>query len=168
MIGGLAKGVVGALTGGLSNTVLDIVDTVLGKDETAGMTPDQRYNLKLALEAEITKREMAAQQGAINAERALTDRIALLEGTAKDLTALPLVGRVVIFLRGAQRPVWGFGVMYMDFMVFSSKWALLPDSYQEIAFWTINVLVLGFLFGERAVKNVLPMVNAFLAARQKV
>jgi len=36
----------------------------------------------------------------------------------------------------------------------------------EVAFVLINLLVLGFLFGERAVKNLLPLVTSFLSARQ--
>lgn len=166
ILGRAAKGILGAATGGLSDTVIDIVEGVIGGDEQSKLPPEQRANLKIAIEQEVTKREVNAARASIDAERVLNERIAALEGTASDLKALPFVGRLVIFLRGAQRPVWGFGTLYMDYMVFSKRWALTPESYEEIAFWTINVLVLGFLFGERAIKNVLPMVNAFLAARK--
>jgi len=166
ILGRAAKGILNAATGGLSDTVIDIVDDVLGGNEDSGLSPDQRAKVKIAVEREVTKREVNAARASIDAERVLNERIAALEGTASDLKALPVVGRLVIFLRGAQRPVWGFGSLYMDYMVFSKKWPLTPESYEEIAFWTINFLVLGFLFGERAVKNILPMVMAFLEARK--
>ena len=54
-------------------------------------------------------------------------------------------------------------------MVFSARWkmedlvASVGDNTigrnVESAFWVVNLLVLGFLFGERAAKNVLPMLR---------
>jgi hypothetical protein len=52
----------------------------------------------------------------------------------------------------------------MDFMVFSGQWPLTGSTTQnaansldlQSAFWVINFLVLGFLFGERAMRNVMP------------
>ena len=78
------------------------------------------------------------------------------------------LGRIVIFLRGAQRPIWGYFVLVMDIMVFSGRWNLVKLAEQtktasmvdiQSAFWIINFLVLGFLFGERAVKNVMPLLQ---------
>jgi len=54
--------------------------------------------------------------------------------------------------------------MYMDVMWFSGKWSGLTDQ-QESALWVINTLVLGFLFGERAVKNVMPFMTQFMKQR---
>ena len=53
----------------------------------------------------------------------------------------------------------------MNYMVFSKTWDLSSNQQLESAFWIINFLVLGFLFGERAVKNVAPMVNDMIAKR---
>lgn len=58
-----------------------------------------------------------------------------------------------------QRPIWGFALLYIDLKVFSGAWSMTPDSQTESAFWLLNLLILGFLFGERAVRNVMPMVN---------
>ncbi len=155
------KTVVGVATGGLSDRVLEIVDNVLPDS----MSNEQRSALRIALQQEETKREALANDAANDQERNLTDRIAKLEGTASDLKSIPYLGAIVIFLRGAQRPTWGFAVLYMDLKVFKSEWPLQPDGYTEMAFWTINALVLGFLFGERAVKNVLPLISTYLGRR---
>ncbi|WP_230413519.1 hypothetical protein [Zooshikella ganghwensis] len=61
----------------------------------------------------------------------------------------------MLFLRGAQRPVWGFATLYLDLCWFAT-WQLTVQ--QETALTLINVLVLGFLFGERAIKNVMPLI----------
>jgi hypothetical protein len=57
----------------------------------------------------------------------------------------------------------------MDVMVFSKRWdlsSLAGDSKDmanlQSAFWVVNFLVLGFLFGERAVRNVMPLVKGRL------
>lgn len=66
----------------------------------------------------------------------------------------------------------------MDFMVFSGAWKI--DEFVKIvgnntigtniesAFWMINFLVLGFLFGERAMKNVLPLFKGLPNNNQKL
>ena len=48
-------------------------------------------------------------------------------------------------------------------MWFMGRWQLNPQ--QESALWVINFLVLGFLFGERAVQNVAPLIAEIMAKR---
>jgi len=131
---------------------------------------EERLQAKQILEKMKATMQLKAQDQADKAEiifnGQFNKRIAEQEGTAKDLLQLPVIGRIMIFFRGAQRPVWGFGVLYFDFQVFSSVWTI-PAGTMESAFWIINFLVLGFLFGERAVKNVLPLVTQFLASKVK-
>lgn len=103
-------------------------------------------------------------------QMAFQKRIREMEGTASDLKSAGALGKVVLFLRGVQRPLWGFSLLYLDFMVFSGKWELQPSlggiaasvagnlPSLESTFWMINMLVLGFLFGERALKNILPTI----------
>lgn len=164
LLGKGLKTVLGLVTGGISDRVMEIVDEVVGPD----MTPEQRATLKISVEQEITKREKAAHDAADQAERNLNDRIAAQEGTAADLQQMPIVGRLVLFARGSQRPVWGFAVLFMDMKVFSGAWKLETSAIDgglltvQSAFWVINFLVLGFLFGERAVKNVIPLISAYL------
>lgn len=90
----------------------------------------------------------------------------MLEGAAKELMALPIVGRLVIIVRGVQRPVWGFGTLYLDIKVFSGDWPINPNSMQEWAFFAVNILVLSFLFGERAVKNLASLIAQIWGARK--
>ena len=158
ILSGAVKTALGVATGGFSDRVAEIAEGIFGDS----MTPEQSAQLKIAIEKETTSRIVAGHEAAAEAEKNLTERIAQLEGTAKDLLALPVIGRLMIFLRGAQRPVWGFGTLYLDMMVFSKQWPIEPNSMTEIAFWTINLLVLMFLFGERAVANVAPLVLKLL------
>jgi hypothetical protein len=92
----------------------------------------------------------------------LNKRIRDLEGTASDLMQAGFFGRIVLFARGAQRPVWGFFVIWMVVQVFSGAWNLRGDPQLTSAFWIIVLIVLIFLFGERAAQNVLPVLLPFL------
>lgn len=90
-------------------------------------------------------------------------RIKEMEGTASDLKTIPILGPIVLFLRGVQRPFWGFGTFYFDY-----KWFTAADSYdeqQQTALIVINMLVLGFLFGERAIKNLEPLIVKVFAKK---
>lgn len=80
------------------------------------------------------------------------------KGTAKDLD-FPFFGPLFLFIRGAQRSIWGFCTLWTDLQVFSGTWNI-PDI--PPLFWTFllnNVLVLSFLFGERALMNLEPMIT---------
>lgn len=162
LIGGSIKKIASSATFGISDVLLDIVDTATG----GSLTPDQRHEIEIATMQEVSKREKIAADAANEAENNVTKRAAELEGTAADLIQAGFLGRVVLFLRGLQRPVWGFGVFYIDIQVFSQKWPLDPNSAIEGAFWVMNLLVLGFLFGERAVKNVMPLAIEFIKSKK--
>lgn len=101
-------------------------------------------------------REAQANQAANEAERLINERIAAYEGTASDLAKIPFLGAIMLFLRGAQRVVWGFATLVMDWM-WMTEWSMLSPK-QEGALYVINFLVLGFLFGERAIRNVMPVL----------
>lgn len=128
-------------------------------------SPEQRAQMEIKLAEIAAAKTLAANNAIAEAERGLTDRIATLEGTASDLRAVPIVGPLVLFLRGLQRPVWGYATLYADGMWFMGKWVL--NQQQESAMWVINMLVLGFLFGERAVQNLTPFITEMMQARAK-
>jgi len=88
----------------------------------------------------------------------------MYEGTASDLKSIPVLGAVMLFLRGSQRPVWGFATILLDYQVFSASWKL-DDPIISNAFWVVNFLVLGFLFGERAVTNIMPFITNMIQAK---
>ena len=143
----LFGGIANFLTGGLGSK---IVDTVVGQFPDK-LSEKDKENIKVAV-IEATRAHEKEQIIEYN------KRISDMEGTAKDLQQFGWLGRCVVFLRGSQRPVWGYCVLGMDAMVFSGKWVLTGEKL-ESAFWVINFLVLGFLFGERAMKNVMPLIK---------
>ena len=140
--------------GGLAETVMDGIKSYFPPD----MSDEQKANVNLKIQQIELQKQIELNKAISEAEQAINDRISQHEGTAKDLQALPFVGRVIVFARGCQRPLWGFGVMWADLQWFSGQWSDLSQR-QESALWLINLLVLGFLFGERAVKNVAPLIS---------
>lgn len=120
------------------------------------MNPLQKAEIELKVQDLLNKKQIEANRVLSDATIQLDRRIAEQEGTASDLKSIPILGHVIIFLRGLQRPVWGFGTMWMDY-----KWFFCGSSFtdqQQTAMIIINVLVLSFMFGERAVKNLEPLI----------
>ena len=147
----LAK-VTDIIGGSLFGEVKDIVTAYFPPD----MNPQQKAELQQKLaEAEVRK-TLAINSALADAEKTLNQRIAEQEGTASDLKQLPVIGRVVLFLRGLQRPLWGFFAMYLDFFWFTTNPTFTEQ--QQTALIVINILVLGFLFGERTIKNLSPLI----------
>jgi hypothetical protein len=142
------KKLLDGVTGGFVSTAVDTFKDYFPPDMSPGQKADQQMD-----------------DAAITAEEVLTNRIAQLEGTASDLKSVPFVGPLVLFLRGLQRPLWGYATLFMDYMWFS-EWPTLT-SKQESALMAINILVLGFLFGERAIKNVMPLITKLFEAKAK-
>lgn len=81
-------------------------------------------------------------------------RLKGMEGTAKDLLQFGLLGRIVWALRNLQRFSWVVFLFFLNMMIFSGGWQIpeteAASAYLNLtsAFWMINVLILGFLFGE--------------------
>jgi len=151
--------ILSAATGGLAETIMGAVKDYFPPD----MKEDDKQKFALAFKNVELQKQTQVDKAANEAEKNINERIAAHEGTAKDLMSLPVVGRLLIFARGCQRPVWGFATMYIDFMWFSNAWVL--NERQESAVWVINLLVLGFLFGERAIKNVMPLVAQYFGKK---
>ena len=161
------------LTGGFGNK---IVDKVL-KQFPDKLSDAEKAKIQAAIIEATREHEMELLKFAKEQEEEFNRRIIEMEGTAKDLSQFGWFGRVIIFLRGAQRPLWGYSVLVMDFMVFSGRWDLekfaadignnAVGSNISSAFWVINFLVLGFLFGERAMKNVLPLFKGLQTGHTK-
>jgi len=160
------------LTGGAGEEVVKLGGKIV--DAVAGQFPDklsdkQKADIQLTVDNALREHEIKLLALAQQEDQRFNDRIKDMEGTANDLLVAGWIGKLVILLRGAQRPIWGYFVLYMDFMVFSGAWNIVsPISDIEkvtdglnlvSAFWVINFLVLGFLFGERAMRNVLPIIQ---------
>ena len=125
------------------------------------LTEAEKAQLRLMVSRAEHDMQRDIERLAMEKDAEFNRRIAEMEGTAKDLKALPVIGRVVLFLRGLQRPAWGFATLWLDAQWFGGFFTDLSER-QEAALLAINLLVLVFLFGERAVQNVMPfIVQAF-------
>ena len=144
-------------TGGAIKTISDVVMAYLPPD----MSPEKKAEIQLAVAAQEANNKQAMLTIAYEMDKELNKRISDLEGTASDLKSIPIIGSILLFLRGAQRPVWGFATIYLDYQVFSKGWSFDIGSQAGSAFYIINILVLGFLFGERAIQNVMPYISQF-------
>ncbi|MBR8534050.1 hypothetical protein KDU71_00630 [Carboxylicivirga sediminis] len=147
----------------LGNSVFKDVGDLIDRFVTTGA---EKQEIKKQLIELQHRHEVEAVKLSLEAEQEFNQRIKDLEGTAKDLHQSGWLGKLVLFMRGAQRPSWGYFVAYMDYMVFAGNWSLKGNEKLESAFWIINFLVLGFLFGERAVKNVAPLVSEMMGKKK--
>ncbi|MFC1567333.1 hypothetical protein ACFL3R_00665 [Thermodesulfobacteriota bacterium] len=157
---GLGTKIADFLTG---STVKSIAETVMAYFPPS-MSDKEKSELALKISQSENAKALKLIDLANQADAEFNARIKEMEGTAGDLKSVPVIGAVVIFLRGLQRPMWGFATLYLDYMSFSSSWKLTEK--QDGILLAINFLVLGFLFGERAVKNVMPLISAYFGKSQ--
>lgn len=156
------------LSGGVGDKIVDTVKDYFPPK----MGEAERMQIEEAIRKTAREHELKLIELAQAEQQSFEDRIKEMEGTAKDLQRFGFLGNLVVFLRGMQRPIWGFFVLYLDYSVFiAGKWPTGMESGTESlgldlesAFWMINFLVLGFLFGERAMRNVLPLLQQKLGA----
>lgn len=144
-----------ALGGNIVGTVVDTVKAYF----PPSMTDQEKAELSLKIADAENKKNLVILTAANAADAEFNSRIKEMEGTAGDLKTIPVIGHIVIFARGIQRPVWGFFALWADYNVFSGVWKL--NEQQDSMLFAINFLVLGFLFGERAAKNVMPLIGAY-------
>jgi len=128
------------------------------------MSPQQKAEAELKVERLLMEKQAKANEFLRQSAAQLDKRIAEQEGTAADLKTIPILGHIVLFARGAQRPVWGFATLWMDTQWFFGSHSF--DEQQQTALIVINTLVLGFLFGERAVQNLTPMIVQVFAKKK--
>jgi len=140
-------------TGGLVGELIDLGKSYFPPD----LSPEQKQQYELDMQKIMATKAIEAAKIEAQMDQEFNSRLKEMEGTASDLKTIPFLGPMMIFMRGCQRPIWGFATLYMDFYTFSGKWVL--DDQDKSALWVINLLVLGFLFGERAIKNVMPLIN---------
>lgn len=146
-------------TGG--NLVKDIVDGV----DRFVTTKEDKAHLENAAMKIAHQHELAIRALALEADKEFNDRIKDLEGTSKDLLQAGWIGRFILFLRGAQRPLWGYGTIYFVWQYYSGQIEHTQENYMLTL--SLILLVGGFLFGERAIKNVAPFITRMLEAKKK-
>ncbi len=151
--------IIGAVDGGLGGVIERVVDRVLPPK----LDEAEKAQIKLELMKATAEHETAMMRASIEAENALTERVKALEGTAADLRTVPILGPIMIFMRGSFRPVCCYFTLFWDWKMFSGRW---PHQSDEVILM-INLLVFGFVFGERAVKNIMPIADRFLERRAR-
>lgn len=159
----LFDSIMGLFTGG-SGTVSTLVDAVKSYFPPS-MSDKEKAELSMAISKVESDRAIEAAKVANETDKEFNARIRDMEGTAADLKAIPILGPILIFLRGAQRPVWGFGCLWFDWKLFDGSLKLQDGTPQGTILIVINVLVLGFLFSERAIKNVMPLIVQIFGAK---
>lgn len=154
--------VMGAMGGNIFGSTMQTVKECF----PSSMSDAEKAKAELAVMTIAAEKDAKIGEVMRGIQSEIDQRIMDMEGTASDLKAIPIIGPIIIFLRGMQRMLWGFGVLFMDFMVFSGEWKILPESRQDACFLLVNILVLSFLFGERAMQNVAPLIERLMAARK--
>ncbi len=156
---GIGTKIIDFLAGGTVKTIADTVKAYF----PPSMSDKEKSELSLKISEAQNRHDLTILDMANKGDAEFNTRIKEMEGTASDLKTIPVIGAVIIFLRGLQRPVWGFATLYLDFKSFSGDWTLTEK--QDVALIVINLLVLGFLFGERALKNVAPLINTYFGKK---
>jgi hypothetical protein len=128
------------------------------------MSDKEKGDAQLAYERFVKNKQAEANTQALEVDKEFNQRIKDMEGTANDLKTIPYLGGLIIFLRGSLRPFWGWFCAYADYMVFSGTWMLEDVAYRQMLF-ALNIMVFIFIFGERAVKAVLPFLKSFMGKK---
>ena len=158
--------ILAAVTNALGGNIFESILKTVKDYFPPSMSDAEKAQAELAIMTVAANKDIQMAEVMREIQAGYEQRMRDLEGTAADLKTIPIVGHIVIFLRGLQRPLWGFGVLYLDYMVFAGEWRILENSRQDFCFLVINFLVLGFLFGERAMQNVAPLIERLLAAKK--
>lgn len=133
--------------------------------EFAALIPEDAVNeeekkrIADGVENIVAKKVSDLKAAKTDVQHGVENTIERLAQTTRDLEKIPYFGKAGLFLRGMQRTIWGFSLLYIDLKVLSGSWQVKEGSITESTFWLINLLILGFLFGERAAKNIMPMIN---------
>tara|TARA_R110000851_G_scaffold302598_3_gene459449 strand:+ start:4215 stop:4733 length:519 start_codon:yes stop_codon:yes gene_type:complete len=150
-------------SGGLGDVGGKIVDTI-ARQFPEKMSEVEKKQMEIEVMKILNEKEVEMLNAWNDQEKSFQEFIINMEGTASDLKQLPVIGRVILFLRGAFRPTMAFGIAYTDLMVFSGSWNLQEVGGENTdQVWSLlyimNFLVIGFYFGERAIKNLQPLIE---------
>lgn len=159
---GLISKITDVVSGSAFKTITDTVKDYF----PPSMSEAEKAELELKIYKSETERNTVILTAANEADQLFNQRIKDTEGTAADLKTIPFLGHIIIFLRGCQRPIFGFFTLIMDYQVFTKNWTFEKESQQAAAFIVLNIVVLIFLFGERTVKNVLPIIMSYFGAKK--
>lgn len=159
----------------LTSKVIDVTKDYLPTD----MTDKSKMDLNMAISQEIKNHELAILEQAHLETIEFNNQLKATEGTASDLLQAGLPGRILLFIRGSQRIIYNIAILVIDIIwLFTDKIHLttmqIPDpsypgklltvadpitSAKLTVLVTLNLLAMSFLYGERAFKNLTPMIT---------
>lgn len=158
---GLFDKAVDFLSGSTVQTIADVVTAYF----PPSMSDVEKSDLQLKIQAAENAKDIETLKLFNEGDRDFNSRIIAMEGAAEDLKSVPYIGAAIILARGAQRPIWGFFTLYMDYMFFSKSWDITWKTQEGALVLAINLMVLIFLFGERAVKYIIPIVMRYIGVK---
>lgn len=154
------------IVGAIANLVPKGLDFI-NKRWPPNMSEADRKQMELLFSEALHNQEMELTAAQREDEKLFNERTIALEGTAKDLKTIPYIGGFIIFLRGAFRPAFSYMTGYIDWIYFTTNTTTWTQQ-QETLLLVMNLLVLIFFFGERALKNVMPLImNVFAPGAKK-
>ena len=153
--------VMDVVTGGAVSTIVDMVKDYF----PPSMSEAEKAELSLKIAQADHQRNLEIMRIVDEARQEWYRFTQEMEGTASDLKIIPLIGPLVIFLRGVQRPLWGFITLYFDWVYLAQGGANYTEK-QALLLLVINVIVLSVLFGERAVKNLMPLLMTVFGGKK--
>jgi len=174
---GIAGWLAGPKAEAVAGKVVEMAQTVTGQATPDAALKAIQADPSLALQFQthvldnkVQLEQIAAQRAKddaaadLAADQELTDRMAKLEGTASDLKGVPILGPAMLFLRGSQRIVIGYGTAWLDYLWLTGGLGS-PNDMQQRLMMAASLLVFAVLFGERAIKNVAPLIEDIFRAR---
>jgi len=155
------SGLANLLTGGIGDRVMNVIE----RQFPGKLTPQETAQLQQSLAEIDAEREKQGEAALAEATRLHNERVAQYEGTASEVKDMFLIGPLIILIRSLFRPLCSYAVVYMDYIYFTSNADGWPDN-STMLLVVMNVIVLGFWFGERTIKNLMPLILAWLDKRE--
>ena len=152
--------VLGVLSGGVTDRAMDIIE----RQFPGKLGPEEKARISMELKQLDHERELAAEKAGQAAVESLNTRIANYEGTAGEVRGIFIIGPLIILIRSLFRPVASYATIWLDFSYFTAG-GVWPEGSASLLL-AINLIVLGFWFGERTIKNLMPLFLAWLDKRQ--
>ena len=150
---------VDVVTGGVGDRVLDVIERQFPGKLSASEQAALQKELALIDNAKAVEANTAIQEAA----ETLNRRIAEHEGTASEIKDIWVIGPLIILARSMFRPTCSYVTLYIDYQYFKAPKAFPEDAGTLLL--VMNFIILGFWFGERTVKNLMPIIMAWLAKR---
>lgn len=161
---GLGKTLAGFIPGG--SEIVKLVEKVIPDK----MSEEEKVRLELEIEKSSTDRKIQLLDKWNEYDRQFQDFTKDMEGTAGDLKSIPVIGHIIILLRGAFRPLCCYSVLFTFIKVLSGSWNLdamyTTNANQAWSLlWIITLLVFTFVFGERAIQNLMPLIERVMGLK---